>query len=71
MSAAANSNCPTASRAAGLFLRRSWLAGMLLSGAIGWPADPAGGITEKPLARELKEAFERGEGTIYKLADYG
>ena len=23
---------------------------MLLSGAIGWPADPAGGITEKPLA---------------------
>jgi acyl-coenzyme A synthetase/AMP-(fatty) acid ligase len=28
-------------------------------------------ITEKPLARELKESFERGEGTIYKLADYG
>ena len=50
MSAAANSNCPTASRAAGLFLRGSWLAGMLLSGAIGWPADPAGEIAEKPLA---------------------
>ena len=27
-------------------------------------------ITEKPLARELKETFERGEGIIYKLADY-
>ena len=27
-------------------------------------------ITEKPLARELKEIFERGEGIIYKLADY-
>ena len=50
MSAAANSNCPTASRAAGVFLRWSWLVGMLLSGAIGWPADPAGGIAEKPLA---------------------
>ena len=27
-------------------------------------------LTEKPLARELKEMFERGEGTIYKFEDY-
>jgi crotonobetaine/carnitine-CoA ligase len=27
-------------------------------------------LTEKPLARELKDMFERGEGTIYRLEDY-
>ena len=27
-------------------------------------------ITEKPLARELKEMFQRNEGTIHKLDDY-
>lgn len=27
-------------------------------------------LTEKPLARRLKEMFERGEGTIYKFEDY-
>jgi crotonobetaine/carnitine-CoA ligase len=27
-------------------------------------------LTEKPLARELREMFERGEGTVFKLEDY-
>jgi crotonobetaine/carnitine-CoA ligase len=27
-------------------------------------------LTEKPLARQLREMFERGEGTIYKAGDY-
>ncbi|MGB2885865.1 MAG: ATP-dependent acyl-CoA ligase, partial [Dehalococcoidia bacterium] len=27
-------------------------------------------LTEKPLARQLKEMFERGEGAIYKFEDY-
>ncbi len=50
MSAAANSNRPTGSRAAGPFLRWISSLGLLLSCAIGWPADPAGQIVETPLA---------------------
>jgi hypothetical protein len=50
MSAAANTNGLTASRAFGLCWRRRWLIGLLLGGAIGWSAGAAGGISEEPLA---------------------
>jgi len=50
MSAAANSPCPTALRAAGSFSRRRWLVGLLLASIINSPAGPVDGITETPLA---------------------
>ncbi len=51
MSAAANLIGLTAARAAGRSRRGTWLATVLVFGAAtGWPAPPAGGITETPLA---------------------
>ena len=50
MSAAAKINFPMTPNGIRLPLRWSWLAGIVLGGAIGLPADPAGGIAEKPLA---------------------
>ena len=50
MSAAANTHCLMAARAAGFFWRWGWLMAVWLGGAIGWSADAAGGIAEALLA---------------------